>query len=413
MSEKKIVRTVAAALFAVVVTTGLVYADDRYKTEEIGNLTYSVPEDLTVRTAKNDGLVQNIYYSGNGVIIVQYESEKAETTEAQAEKVASLSGSFLDLPDYTEMSEMELSFQNMPADIRIFTYKNGETTYNGKAYVLYTGEGTAAFIYGCPVDAEDEQEQSQIYTKLTGTIRTKRLTDEANTEEETESETENVVQKEFSSGIYKVDDQMPEGEYTLFAEDGNGHVTVSSDEAKDSVKLTKAFRTDTIILAEAGDYIEFYGAEARLAEFGQEVDLSTEGMFEAGLHFEAGTYDLISDDGNGYFCVYTDAGQSSIKTEGPVSGEIMVTVEDGQCLELSDCYFKEEPPAPEKVFTDKETIRKVQEALNQAGYTCGTADGIAGQKTLDAIEKYAGENGLTSRSKITESLLMLLNIQNE
>ena len=31
----------------------------------------------------------------------------------------------------------------------------------------------------------------------------------------------------------------------------------------------------------------------------------------------------------------------------------------------------------QKVYTDKETVQKVQEALNQAGFNCGTPDGVA------------------------------------
>ena len=36
---------------------------------------------------------------------------------------------------------------------------------------------------------------------------------------------------------------------------------------------------------------------------------------------------------------------------------------------------------------DRETVRQVQEALNKAGFDCGTPDGIAGKKTAGAVQK--------------------------
>ena len=45
----------------------------------------------------------------------------------------------------------------------------------------------------------------------------------------------------------------------------------------------------------------------------------------------------------------------------------------------------------DKVYTDKETVKAVQQALNEAGYNCGTPDGIAGKKTFAAIIQYRTE----------------------
>lgn len=46
----------------------------------------------------------------------------------------------------------------------------------------------------------------------------------------------------------------------------------------------------------------------------------------------------------------------------------------------------------ESVAISKDMIRLVQDALNQRGYDCGTADGVIGIKTKEAIQKYLGEN---------------------
>lgn len=40
-------------------------------------------------------------------------------------------------------------------------------------------------------------------------------------------------------------------------------------------------------------------------------------------------------------------------------------------------------------------IKKIQEKLNELGYDCGKADGIAGKKTTAAIKKFQKDQGLT------------------
>lgn len=42
-----------------------------------------------------------------------------------------------------------------------------------------------------------------------------------------------------------------------------------------------------------------------------------------------------------------------------------------------------------------ETIKLVQQALNDMGYDAGEADGIMGQKTKNAVEQFQKDNGLT------------------
>lgn len=67
-----------------------------------------------------------------------------------------------------------------------------------------------------------------------------------------------------------------------------------------------------------------------------------------------------------------------------------------------------------ETLADSETIKQVQEALNEAGYNCGTADGIAGNKTKNAIVQYKTDKGLSDVSdSITEELLFLLGISEE
>ena len=61
-------------------------------------------------------------------------------------------------------------------------------------------------------------------------------------------------------------------------------------------------------------------------------------------------------------------------------------------------------------YPDKDTIQKVQQALNDVGYNCGTPDGVAGKKTYAAITDYQTAKGLTITGSITEELLNSLGL---
>lgn len=58
-----------------------------------------------------------------------------------------------------------------------------------------------------------------------------------------------------------------------------------------------------------------------------------------------------------------------------------------------------------KTYSDAETVMMVQNALNEAGYDCGTADGIAGENTRTQISEYQKENGLEPTGNIDDDLL--------
>ena len=404
----------ATALLAVSAAS----AADSYRTDELGNVAYSVPENLTAKRSEGQQVTQNLYEAGDGMIIAQFVAGAEDGADAQKAKVEELASSFSSVPGYAEDTAVSLSFQSLPADMRSFTYMDGADEYTGRIYVVYTGEGVASFMFGCPSDSSELEGLTETFSKMTGSVKTKRITDaepgsEEAAESETQEETEPPVQKNFGPGSYKVGDQMPKGEYLLTATNGAGHATVSEDGEKKSVKLSKAFPKSTVILADEGDYVEIAGADAELAEPGQKTDLTSDGTFEAGVHVQPGTYALVADEGEGWFCVYADSKQNSIKAEGVVSGETQVTIENGNCLEISGCRFKDAPAVPEKEFTDGGTAKKVQSALNAAGYDCGKVDGVVGSKTKDAMSRYAQDKGLGSGDKITASLLDSLGIAYE
>lgn len=65
------------------------------------------------------------------------------------------------------------------------------------------------------------------------------------------------------------------------------------------------------------------------------------------------------------------------------------------------------------VYTDTAVTKVVQEALNAAGYNCGTPDGIAGSKTSEAISAYEKDKGINVNGVITDELLDTLGVGEE
>ena len=61
-------------------------------------------------------------------------------------------------------------------------------------------------------------------------------------------------------------------------------------------------------------------------------------------------------------------------------------------------------------YKDKDTVKKVQQALNDAGYDCGTPDGAAGKKTKAAITSYQTDKGLTVSGVIDDEILVALGL---
>jgi len=58
-----------------------------------------------------------------------------------------------------------------------------------------------------------------------------------------------------------------------------------------------------------------------------------------------------------------------------------------------------------EVYTDKDSIQKVQTLLNQAGYDCGSADGVPGKKTNNALLEFERDHGLSETTDITPELI--------
>ena len=60
----------------------------------------------------------------------------------------------------------------------------------------------------------------------------------------------------------------------------------------------------------------------------------------------------------------------------------------------------------------QDTVKMVQNKLNELGYDCGTPDGIAGQHTKEAVQNYQSDNGLEPSGVIDDKLLDSLGVNN-
>ncbi|MBR1561514.1 MAG: peptidoglycan-binding protein [Clostridia bacterium] len=73
-----------------------------------------------------------------------------------------------------------------------------------------------------------------------------------------------------------------------------------------------------------------------------------------------------------------------------------------------------ETPAPEanrlQVFVEANIIKAAQQALNAAGYDCGTPDGVMGNNTRSSLSAYQQAQGLTVTGTPTYETLVALGV---
>ena len=91
--------------------------------------------------------------------------------------------------------------------------------------------------------------------------------------------------------------------------------------------------------------------------------------------------------------------------------DLMQRVLDGEILDQEkDAPYHQDAGALD--FADKEYIKRVQTALNEAGYDCGEPDSIVGSRTKDAIRAYQEASGLDVTGIIGRELVKSLGVDN-
>lgn len=84
------------------------------------------------------------------------------------------------------------------------------------------------------------------------------------------------------------------------------------------------------------------------------------------------------------------------------------------CKEMLAAFHGEYTAAADslvsRVYTDKETIKAVQTALNKADFPCSTSDDVVGKMTIAALTDYQTANGLAVTGTITHETLISMGL---
>ncbi|MBQ9064945.1 MAG: peptidoglycan-binding protein [Blautia sp.] len=218
----------------------------------------------------------------------------------------------------------------------------------------------------------------------------------------------------FRAGKYVAGDDLPASEYMLFAYGDNSSLRIGITSPGSYAVSVYPFTYNHITVLEDGWNVTLencYAIPINLVS-PETIILSGPGMYKAGMHFAAGSYELVPDnEDGGSYTIYNTLSPEKIYTEGEVTANTPVRISSGQYIELTGCHFSKTPDPVMITHTDKETVRRVQAQLNMIDYSCGNPDGVLGSKTASAIKKYQEDHSLTATGKITDEFLLSLDTE--
>ena len=167
------------------------------------------------------------------------------------------------------------------------------------------------------------------------------------------------------------------------------------------VGIIKNINPDAKII-EIPDATELWKGEVWLV-FSPVLDQASRTQIEADI-------DKLVEDGT--FASLSEEIFGMDHTEYYLMGESAQTEQGGEApAEEAGEALPENEQTEVKVYTDQETVKKVQQALNEAGFSCGTPDGVAGNMTNTAIIDFKASKGLDAgNADITDALLEALGI---
>lgn len=172
--------------------------------------------------------------------------------------------------------------------------------------------------------------------------KAKEKTAEKNNENGEEKTNENLIKP----GTYKVGEDIPGGEYLVFA-NGMAYIENASDSSGNlesiifNDNLTKG--AHSYVTLNEGEYFKLQGAEAYPVDSAPSVipedGIYKDGMYKVGKDIPAGEYKVILTDtamGMGYLEVSSDSSHQldKIVTNENVQADTYITVKDGQYLKL-------------------------------------------------------------------------------
>ena len=178
-------------------------------------------------------------------------------------------------------------------------------------------------------------------------------------EESEDSEDENAVEPVVSEGSYRVGEDVPAGDYIIYADDYMGidtesHFTSGGDfEVRESTSadanlvLYDGVDTFAFVTITDGQYLKLDRCSLYLIEYTDKIDITKEGGFRVGTDIPAGEYKVVEDEDDEVLSypvisVYSSyASMTDLVTCQDVSGSGYIEVQDGQYLVLDDCNIEQ------------------------------------------------------------------------
>jgi len=199
------------------------------------------------------------------------------------------------------------------------------------------------------VAGETEEEMEEASEMAEGEAEVTEEAEEADTAdvETEENEDEAGGDAVITAGTYKVGEDIPDGEYIVFA-NGMAYIESASDSTGelDSIIFNDNLMNNAhaYVTLQDGEYFKLQSAEMYPVEDAPSVEpddgVYADGMYKVGEDLPAGEYQIILDSSidMGYYEVASDSAHQlgSIVTNENVQADTYLTVSEGQYLKLQD-----------------------------------------------------------------------------
>lgn len=151
--------------------------------------------------------------------------------------------------------------------------------------------------------------------------------------------------EKYTSGQYKVGQDIPAGKYIVLTDESDGYFMVSSDANGDDILFNDFFENHSIIQIKQGDYLDLddcyvipYSDDYPLPLPSKDYD---SGTYIVGVHIPAGEYKVsaIRTDRSGYYSIYNNLRRDDLIANDYFDGTSYVKLTDGDCLIMERCEF--------------------------------------------------------------------------
>lgn len=223
--------------------------------------------------------------------------------------------------------------------------------------ILLVSVFIAFFIAGCATDKTQQQgskTKQQNETVQNGTD-TKKDDDRSGGVTNTPVPTEAAKETGYKSGMYKVGQDIPAGEYKLYSTGsftGLSYFEIDKDSSNtlESIIANDNFYSFTYVTVSDGQYFKFTDARAvpvsEAAPSEPEDGKYSSGMYKVGFDIPPGEYQVYPEEnstlGYGYYEITAASTHSldDIVANENFESPRYITLKEGQYVKLSDAYIK-------------------------------------------------------------------------